>query len=78
MSGTIDPPMDLYFDKARSRLVRIDWRTDIHRFTDWKEYDGLNYPARCIGYKTNTGEPWYFSEILELQRLRVLPDGLKR
>jgi len=78
VSGTIDPPMDLYFDKANSRLVRIDWRTDIHRFSDWKEHDGIKYPAKCIGYKKNTGKPWYFSEILELKRLQELPDGLKR
>ncbi len=25
VSGTIDPPMDLYFDKGNSLLVRIDW-----------------------------------------------------
>jgi len=78
VSGTITPPMDLYFDKAESRLVRIDWRADIHRFSAWKEHDGVKYPAKCIGYKKNTGKPWYFSEILELERLKELPDGLKR
>ena len=78
VSRTIEPPMDLYFDKATSRLVRIDWRTDVHRFAHWKEHDGLKYPARCIGYKKNTGVPWYFTEILELERLEELPDGLKR
>ena len=36
VSGTIDPPMDLYFSQADNRLVRIDWRSDIHRFSDWK------------------------------------------
>lgn len=78
VSGTIDPPMDLYFDKAEKLLVRIDWRTDIHRFSDWKEYDGVKYPAKCVGYKKNTGKPWYFSEILELERLKELPQGLER
>lgn len=78
VSGTITPPMDLYFDKEVSRLVRIDWRTDIHRFSDWKEHDGVKYPAKCIGYKKATGKPWYFSEILELERLKELPEGLKR
>ncbi len=78
VSGTIDPPMDLYFDKAEMLLVRIDWRTDIHRFSDWKEHDGVKYPAKCVGYKKNTGKPWYFSEILELERLKELPQGLER
>jgi len=76
--GTVTPAMDLYFDKAESRLVRIDWRSDIHRFSDWKEHDGVKYPAKCVGYKKATGKPWYFSEIIELQRLKELPEGLKR
>ena len=78
VSGSVSPPMDMYFDKAESRLVRIDWRTDIHRFSDWKEHDGVKYPAKCVGYKKATGKPWYFSEIIELERLQELPDGLKR
>ena len=78
VSGTVSPPMDLYFDKAESRLVRIDWRSDIHRFSDWKEHDGAKYPAKCVGYKKTTGKPWYFSEIIELERLKELPEGLKR
>ena len=78
VSNTVTPPMDLYFDKAESRLVRIDWRSDIHRFSDWKEIDGVKYPAKCIGYKKNTEKPWYFSEIIELERLNDLPGELKR
>jgi hypothetical protein len=78
VSGTITPPMDLYFDKADDRLARIDWRADTHRFSDWKEHDGVKYPAKCVGYKKATGKPWYYSEIVELQRLKELPEGLKR
>jgi hypothetical protein len=78
VSGTVSPAMDLYFDKAESRLVRIDWRSDIHRFSDWKEHDGVKFPAKCTGYKKATGKPWYFSEIIELERLKELPEGLKR
>lgn len=78
VSGTVTPAMDLYFDKATSRLVRIDWRSDIHRFSDWREHDGVRYPAKCVGYKKATGKPWYYSEILELERLKELPEGLKR
>lgn len=78
ISGAINPPLDIYFDRAENRLVRIDWRADIHRFSDWKECDGAMYPAKCIGYRKSTGKPWYFTEILELQRLKELPEGLKR
>jgi hypothetical protein len=78
VSGTVTPPMDIYFDKAENRLARIDWRSDIHRFSDWKDVDGVKYPAKCIGFKKSTGNPWYFSNILELERLKQLPDDLKR
>lgn len=75
---TIDPPMDLYFDRETKRLARIDWRTDRHMFSDWKEADGAAYPSKCIGYKKNTGKRWYHTEILELNRLESLPEGLER
>jgi len=78
VSETITPPMDIYFDKADNRLVRIDWRTDIHRFSDWKEHDGVKYPAKCVGYKKAGGKQWYATEIVELERLKALPEGLKR
>ncbi len=78
VSGTVTPAMDLYFDKETSRLVRIDWRADIHRFSDWKEHDGVKYPAKCVGYKKATGKPWYFTEILALERLKDLPPEYKR
>lgn len=78
VSGTVNPPMDIYFDKAEHRLVRIDWRSDIHRFSDWKEVDGVKYPAKCIGFKKSSGKAWYYSEIIELERLTTLPEGLKR
>lgn len=78
VSGTVDPPMDLYFDKATNRLIRIDWRSDIHRLSEWKDHDGVTYPAKCVGYKKASGKPWYFSEILELERLNELPAGLAR
>ena len=78
VSGTVTPPMELYFDKTEHRLVRIDWRSDIHRFSDWKEVDGVKYPAKCVGYKKATGKPWYYSEIVELERLKELPAGFQR
>ncbi len=78
VSGTITPPMDLYFDKDESRLLRIDWKSSVHRLSDWKEHDGVKYPAKCIGYKRKSNKPWYFSEIIKLERLKELPKGLTR
>ena len=78
VSGTVDPPMDIYFDKSESRVVRIDWRSDIYRFSDWKEHDGVKYPAKCVGFKKSSGKPWFYSDIIELERLKELPEGFKR
>lgn len=78
VSGTIDPPMELYFSKSDHRLVRVDWRGDIYRFSDWKEHDGAKYPAKCVMFKQATGKPWFYHEILEVERLKELPPGLPR
>jgi hypothetical protein len=78
VSGTITPPMEIYFDTEKSLLLRVDWRSDIHRFSDWKEHDGVKYPSKCVGYKKASGKPWYYTEILELERLKELPKGLMR
>ncbi len=34
VSGSVTPAMDLYFAKSTGLLARIDWRSDIHRFSD--------------------------------------------
>lgn len=73
VSGIIEPPMDLYFAQSDAHLVRIDWRSDIHRFSEWKEHDGAKYPSRTIGYKKQSGKAWYQSDIVELERLSELP-----
>ena len=78
ISGTVTPAMDVYFNKQDHRLVRVDWRTDFHRFDDWKELDGLKYPARTTGYKKASGKPWYQTNIVEVTRLTELPEGLSR
>ncbi len=78
ISETITPPMELYFDKSTKLLVRIDWRSDIYRFSEWKEHDGVKYPAKSIMFKKNTGKPWFYHEIIELERLKVVPADLPR
>ena len=78
VSGSVDPPLDLYFDAEDYRLVRLDWRDDIYRFSEWKDYDGTRFPAKCTMFRRKTEEPWFFHEILELERLPELPAELKR
>lgn len=78
VSETVTPAMDLYFDQDTKRLVCIDWRNDRHRFSDWKETAGVSYAAKCVGYKRDTGKRWYHTEILDLEPLTELPEGLQR
>lgn len=78
VSETIKPPLDAYFDAQTHRLLAIDWRGDRHIFSDWKEADGAGFPAKVVGYKKASGQRWYHTEILELQRLQELPAGLSR
>jgi hypothetical protein len=78
ISESIDPALDMYFDKQTKLLVRIDWRGDIYRFSDWREHDGVKYAAKTIMYKKATGKPWFYHEITELERLKEIPASLPR
>ena len=78
VTGSVDPAIDMYFDKTTHELVRVDWRNDIYRFSEWKEYDGTKYPSKCAMFRRNSGEPWFFHEIVTIERLKELPEGLKR
>ena len=78
VTESVDPAIDMYFDKSTYELVRVDWRNDIYRFSEWKDFDGTRYPAKCAMFRRNSGEPWFFHEIVAIERLKELPDGLKR
>jgi hypothetical protein len=78
VSGVVDPALTMYFDRETKRLTRIDWRTDQHVFSEWKEADGVKYPSKCVGYKTKTGKPWYYSELVSVERLKELPKPYER
>ena len=75
---SLDPAIDMYFDKTTHELVRVDWRNDIYRFSEWKEYDGTKYPSKCAMFRRDSGAPWFFHEIVTIERLKELPEGLKR
>ena len=78
ITESVDPAIDMYFDKETIELIRVDWRNDIYRFSDWKNFDGTRYPAKCAMFRRNSGEPWFFHEIVTIERLKELPDGLQR
>ncbi|MBM3845005.1 MAG: hypothetical protein FJ405_01795 [Verrucomicrobia bacterium] len=78
VSGSVQPAMDLYFSKRSNLLSRIDWRSDIHRFSEWKTMpNGTKHPTKVVGYKKATGKPWYFDEVLEVTPLPELPEPLR-
>ncbi len=77
-SGTVTPAMDLYFDKTTNLLLRIDWRTDFYRFSEWKETDGVKYASKTVIFKKAGGKPWFFHEVTAVERLKELPANLKR
>lgn len=78
VSGSVQPAMELYFAKTNDLLARIDWRSDIHRFSDWKTLPaGTKYPARVVGYKKASGKIWYFDEVTEVSPLKELPEKLQ-
>jgi len=78
ISGSVDPAMKFYFDKETSLLLRLDWRGDFYRFSEWKEHDGLRYAAKTIIFKVKDSKPWFFHEVTELKRLAQLPVGLAK
>ncbi len=75
---SVKPAIDLYFDQEKFQLVRLDDRDDFYRFREWREHDGTKYPARSTIFKKADGKPWFHHEILEIERLKDLPKGLKR
>ena len=78
VSGSVTPAMDLYFARTNDLLARIDWRSDIHRFSNWKSTAaGFKYPARVVGYKKATGKIWYFDDVTELTPLKELPEKVR-
>lgn len=77
-SGTVQPAMDLHFDAQTYRLVRLDWRDDIYRFSDWREHDGAGYQAKTVIWKKGASQPWFHHDVVRLERLRELPAGLVR
>jgi hypothetical protein len=72
-SGSVNPAMDLHFDPQSLRLIRVDWRDDIYRFSEWREHDGTAFHAQTTIWKKTAGKPWFFHEVVSVERLAALP-----
>ena len=75
--GSIEPPMDVWFDAQQKLLSAIEWRKDRHVFSEYKELDGLRYASRVVGHKAD-GKVWYHTRVLEFERLKEIPADLPR
>jgi len=64
--------LSLYFERETGRLARIDWRTYHVTFENWKEHDGVRYPAKAV-VRNQDGSVHLWTEFLELERLKSLP-----
>lgn len=72
-SGSVKPAMDLHFDPQSFRLIRVDWRDDIYRFSEWREHDGTPFRAQTTIWKKAASKPWFFHEVVSVERLETLP-----
>lgn len=72
-SGSVKPAMDLHFDPQSLRLIRVDWRDDIYRFSEWREHDGTAFHAQTTIWKKTGSKPWFFHEVVTVERLTALP-----
>jgi len=79
ISGSVKPAMELYFSRTNDLLARIDWRSDIHRFSGWTNLPaGTKYPTSVVDYKKTTGKAWYYDDVTEVIPLKELPEKLQR
>lgn len=78
VSGAIDPAMDLYFDRESMLLIRLDWKREICRFSEPRDFGGYLLSTRCTGYRKNTGKPWYTSVVDEVERVDRIPENVSK
>ncbi|MBC8290826.1 MAG: hypothetical protein H8E37_10970 [Planctomycetes bacterium] len=85
VTGSVNEPIDLFFDRKSHRLTAIDYTDTRHIFSDWKETkEGHLYPAHVAGFRfadrnsrTLQEKQWYQTDILELVPLKKLPSELE-
>tara|TARA_B100000519_G_C14184530_1_gene410110 strand:+ start:500 stop:1156 length:657 start_codon:yes stop_codon:yes gene_type:complete len=85
VTGSIETPIDLFFDKESRQIKAIDYTDTRHLLSNWKKTaQGSVYPAHVAGYrftdrdlKTITKSQWYQTDILKLTPLEELPVELR-
>ena len=86
VTGSVNNPITLYFDKTTARLNAIDYDDTRHVFSEWKKTEqGHKYASHAVGYRfadrksgTLQAQQWYQTDILELTPLKEFPAELKQ
>jgi len=85
VTGSVQTPIDLFFDNESKRLAAIDYTDTRHVLSNWKKTpQGHEYPAHVTGFrfadseaKTIQTAQWYQTDILELTPLEEIPGKLQ-
>jgi len=77
VSGSIEPPMDVFFDAATDDLAKIEWKGEQFFFSAPMEVDGTRLPSKCV-LIGKTGKERMRTELRKIERLATLPADLPK
>jgi hypothetical protein len=75
VSGSIEPPMNVFFDTASDDLLKIEWKGEQFLFSDPIAVDGTRLPSKCV-LIGKTGKERMRTELKKIERLQTLPADL--
>ena len=71
-------PIPLATIFVKGTTIGTTANTDGVYFIEIPSLKTVELVVQCIGYKAMTGKPWYYTQILSLERLKELPKELTR
>ena len=77
VSGSIEPPMNAFFDAATDDLVKIEWKGEEFFFSAPMEVDGTRVPSKCV-LIGKTGKERMRTELKKIERLQALSAKLSQ
>ncbi len=77
VSGSIEPPMNVFFDAATDDLVKIEWKGEQFFFSTPMEVDRTRVPSKCV-LVGKTGKERMRTELKKIERLADLPSDVAK
>lgn len=77
VSGSIEPPMNVFFDASTDDLVKIEWKGEQFLFTAPMTVDGTRVPSKCV-LLGKSGKERMRTELKKIERLPELPADLPK